>query len=77
MFLVNSDHLSLKSAVDLEESGALFYKLFGKIWLTLKDAFKILPLTLNLDEKFKSFCDACNVVLPKVNLFVELFVVGR
>lgn len=45
--------------------------------MTAEDAFKVAPLALDSKEELKALSDLSDVVLPEVNLVIELLVVGR
>jgi hypothetical protein len=76
LFFIDTHHLSFENTVDFQERSALFSQLLGKVGLAFENALKIKPLALYLDQKFQSFCDACDVVFPEIYFLVELLVVG-
>jgi len=50
--------------------------LLGDILLPAEDALKVAPLTLDGEKELEGLSDLSNVVLPGIDLVVELLVVG-
>ena len=49
-------------------------ELFGEVGLAFEDGFEVAPLRLYLHEHFDGFGDLGDVVVPKIDLLLKLFV---
>ena len=74
--LVETMHLSAELSIDLLEDGVLLRKRLLDVNLSTEDAFKVRPSILDDHQEFKGVSDTGNVVLPHVDLVVELLVVS-
>lgn len=76
LLLVDALHLLLEVGVDLGEDRALARQLLGDVLLPAEDALKVAPLALDGEKELEGLSDLSDVVLPAIDLVVELLVVG-
>jgi len=58
----------------LVEFRGFLRELFGEVGLAFEDGFEVAPLRLYLYEHFDCFGDLGDIVVPKIDLLLKLFV---
>lgn len=73
----DSRHFFLEDYVNLSEDSLFLRKLLGKIWLPTENAPEVHPVLLHLHQQVECLGDPVDVVLPQVDLIIELLVIWR